>query len=114
MIFVTHDLAVVAEIADRVTVMYAGEVVEEGPVAEVFAQPRHPYTAALIASVPESGAERLTAIPGAVPTPRDMPQGCRFAPRCAFETDMCRAKAPPAAQPAVGRSTRCFRWEEVT
>ncbi|WP_370048697.1 dipeptide/oligopeptide/nickel ABC transporter permease/ATP-binding protein [Salipiger sp.] len=114
MIFVTHDLAVVAEIADRVTVMYAGEVVEEGPVAEVFARPRHPYTAALIASVPEGGAERLTAIPGSVPSPRQMPSGCRFAPRCAFATERCTANPPKAEHPAPGRVTRCFHWETVT
>ncbi len=114
MIFVTHDLAVVAEIADRVTVMYAGEIVEEGPVADVFAQPRHPYTAALIASVPESGAARLTAIPGAVPSPRAMPSGCRFAPRCAHAAPDCRDHAPRAARPAPNRITRCLRWEEVT
>ena len=113
MIFVTHDLAVVAEIADRVTVMYAGEVVEDGPVAEVFARPCHPYTAALIASVPESGAERLTAIPGAVPTPRQMPSGCRFAPRCGYAADTCREHAPRPAQPGPDRTTRCFRWEDV-
>ncbi|MDO6584753.1 dipeptide/oligopeptide/nickel ABC transporter permease/ATP-binding protein [Salipiger sp. 1_MG-2023] len=114
MIFVTHDLAVVAEIADRVTVMYAGEIVEEGPVAEVFARPRHPYTAALIASVPESGATRLTAIPGAVPLPHAMPTGCRFAPRCAHATERCRERPPQAASPAPNRITRCLRWEEVT
>ncbi|OYX43960.1 MAG: peptide ABC transporter permease [Rhodobacterales bacterium 32-67-9] len=114
MIFVTHDLAVVAEIADRVTVMYAGEVIEEGPVAEVFSCPRHPYTAALIASVPEGGAERLVAIPGTVPSPRNMPEGCRFAPRCAFVQATCRENVPPATRPSIDRITRCFRWEEVT
>lgn len=114
MIFVTHDLAVVAEIADRVTVMYAGEVVEEGPVADVFARPRHPYTAALIASVPESGTERLMAIPGTVPSPQEMPSGCRFAPRCDFATDECRKHAPEAEHPAPDRTTRCLRWETVT
>lgn len=114
MIFVTHDLAVVAEIADRVTVMYAGEVVEEGPVSEVFARPRHPYTAALIASVPEGGAERLTAIPGAVPQPRNMPSGCRFAPRCAYSTDECHEHPPQVVTTAPERTTRCTRWEEIT
>ncbi|APX24142.1 MAG: peptide ABC transporter permease [Rhodobacteraceae bacterium] len=114
LIFVTHDLAVVAEIADRVTVMYAGEVVEEGPVSEVFERPRHPYTAALISSVPEGGAERLTAIPGAVPSPHQMPTGCRFAPRCGFATDQCRERVPRAEHPAPDRVTRCHRWENVT
>ncbi|MBN9887976.1 dipeptide/oligopeptide/nickel ABC transporter permease/ATP-binding protein [Salipiger abyssi] len=114
MIFVTHDLAVVAEIADRVTVMYAGEVVEEGPVTEVFARPRHPYTAALIASVPEGGAERLVAIPGAVPSPHKMPSGCRFAPRCTHAKPVCTQSAPRRSHPSDTRLTRCFRWEEVT
>ncbi len=114
LVFVTHDLAVVAEIADRVTVMYAGEVVEEGPVAAVFDRPRHPYTAALIASVPEGDAERLTAIPGTVPAPGDMPPGCRFAPRCEHAIAACEAARPPAARPEPDRRTRCLRWAEVT
>ena len=114
LIFVTHDLAVVAEIADRVVVMYAGEVVESGPVAEVFARPRHPYTAALIASVPEGGAERLMSIPGTVPQPHAMPPGCRFAPRCAHATPECNAAPVKADIPAAGRLTRCIRWKEVT
>ena len=97
MVFVTHNLAVVAEIADRVAVMYAGEVVEEGPAAEVFAAPRHPYTAALIESTPEGDAERLSAIPGAVPQPWAMPSGCRFAPRCAMAEPACTAAAPAMA-----------------
>ncbi|WP_306132261.1 dipeptide/oligopeptide/nickel ABC transporter permease/ATP-binding protein [Roseivivax marinus] len=114
LIFVTHDLAVVAEIADRVSVMYAGEVVEEGPVADIFERPRHPYTAALIASVPEGGAERLTAIPGTVPQPRDMPPGCRFAPRCAHAEPECEKRPPPSEYPTPERRTRCIRWQEVT
>lgn len=114
LIFVTHDLAVVAEIADQVTVMYAGEVVEEGPVDQVFARPHHPYTAALIASVPEGEADRLTAIPGMVPTPNGMPPGCRFAPRCAYAIDACTADVPQIDSPAEGRRTRCIRWKDVT
>lgn len=114
LIFVTHDLAVVAEIADRVVVMYAGEVVESGPVDQVFARPRHPYTAALIASVPEGAAERLMAIPGNVPPPHAMPPGCRFAPRCDHARAECSAAAPGAEHPDAGRITRCIRWKEVT
>ena len=113
MVFVTHNLAVVAEIADRVAVMYAGEVVEEGPAAEVLAAPRHPYTAALIASTPEGDAARLSAIPGAVPQPWAMPAGCRFAPRCAMAQPACEAAAPALADVAPGRTARCLRWEEV-
>lgn len=113
MVFVTHNLAVVGEIADRVLVMYAGEVVEEGPVAEVFAAPRHPYTAALIASMPEGESERLTAIPGTVPQPAAMPRGCRFAPRCDRAIAACEASAPSLAEIAPGRATRCQRWKEL-
>ncbi|PZW47141.1 peptide/nickel transport system permease protein [Humitalea rosea] len=113
MVFVTHNLAVVAEIADRVAVMYAGEVVEEGPVAEVFAAPRHPYTAALIASTPEGDAERLTSIPGRVPQAWAMPEGCRFAPRCEHARAICDQSAPALESPAPGRTTRCLRWKEL-
>ncbi|MCE7028882.1 dipeptide/oligopeptide/nickel ABC transporter permease/ATP-binding protein [Jiella avicenniae] len=113
-VFVTHNLAVVAEIADRVCVMYAGEVVEEGPVATVFARPRHPYTAALIGSVPEGDAERLVAIPGTVPAPGHMPPGCSFAPRCDHAVAACREAPPPEFSPEPGRRTRCLRFEEVT
>ena len=113
MVFVTHNLAVVGEIADRVAVMYAGEVVEEGPAAMVLAAPRHPYTAALIASTPEGDAARLSAIPGAVPQPWAMPAGCRFAPRCAMAQPACEAAAPALADVAPGRTARCLRWKEV-
>jgi peptide/nickel transport system permease protein len=113
MVFVTHNLAVVAGIADRVAVMYAGELVEEGPVTEVFANPRHPYTAALIASTPEGDAERLTAIPGSVPQSWAMPSGCRFAPRCSMALPACDSAPPPVATPAPGRTTRCLRWKEM-
>ena len=113
MVFVTHNLAVVAEIADRVAVMYAGEVVEEGPAAEVFTAPRHPYTAALIASTPEGEAERLSAIPGAVPQPWAMPSGCRFAPRCAMAEPACSAEAPAMVETGPRRAARCRRWKEV-
>ena len=113
LIFVTHDLAVVSELADSVVVMYAGEVVETGPVAEVFADPKHPYTAALIASVPEGGAQRLRAIPGSVPLPFDMPAGCRFAPRCDHAMAQCAARAPEVSHLGDDRLTRCIRWKEV-
>ncbi len=113
MIFVTHNLAVVAEIADRICVMYAGEVVEQGPVEAVFAAPRHPYTAALLASVPEGDAPRLEAIPGVVPAPGELPEGCRFAPRCPHARDICRRVRPTLETPAKGRAVRCVRWREL-
>lgn len=112
-IFVTHNLAVVHQIADRVCVMYAGELVEQGRVAEVFTRPRHPYTAALLASVPESDSERLESIPGTVPQPGSMPAGCRFAPRCRHAADAC-SQAQALREVAPGRQSRCTRWQEVT
>ncbi len=113
LIFITHNLAVVAEIADRVCVMYAGEIVEEGPVAEVFARPRHPYTAALIASAPNGVNAELAAIPGIVPLPHALPAGCTFAPRCSRAVEQCHAVKPAFAEVAAGHSSRCFRWKEV-
>jgi peptide/nickel transport system permease protein len=111
LIFITHSLAVVAEIADRVAVMYAGQVVETGTVAEVFANPRHPYTAALLAASPEA-AGPSAGIPGSVPALHDLPPGCRFAPRCAHAAPICAV--PPALETfAGGRESRCARRREV-
>jgi peptide/nickel transport system permease protein len=113
LIFITHNLAVVSEVADRVCVMYAGEIVEEGPVAEVFAEPRHPYTVALLASTPESDEAQLHAIPGIVPPPGSLPPGCTFAPRCAQAVESCRATKPAFVEIGPGRASRCLRWREV-
>ena len=113
LIFITHNLAVVAEIADRVCVMYAGEIVEQGPVAEVFARPRHPYTAALIASAPEGASAGLSTIPGSVPPPQELPSGCSFAPRCACAAEPCHRTRPAFAEIGPGRYSRCLRWREV-
>jgi peptide/nickel transport system permease protein len=113
LIFITHNLAVVAEIADRVCVMYAGEIVEEGPVAEVFARPCHPYTAALIASVPEGASAQLSAIPGVVPLPHALPKGCSFAPRCSRAVEQCQTAKPAPVEVGAGHVSRCFRWKEV-
>jgi peptide/nickel transport system permease protein len=113
LIFITHNLAVVSEIADRVCVMYAGEIVEEGPVAEVFAQPRHPYTAALLASVPEGDSAQLSAISGTVPPPDALPAGCSFAPRCGQATEGCRGARPAFVEVGPARASRCLRWWEV-
>lgn len=105
-IFVTHDLGVVAQIADRVAVMYAGRIVEEGEVGEIFARPRHPYTAGLLASLPrvDHRAASLTVIEGQVPPIHEMPDGCAFAPRCVRASADCR-NAPPPLQP-LGPSHR--------
>ncbi|MBI3706748.1 MAG: ABC transporter ATP-binding protein [Proteobacteria bacterium] len=95
-ILITHDLGVIAEYADRVAVMYAGRVVETAAAPELFARPRHPYTRALIRSMPDIGAsvERLESIPGTVPHPGDMPTGCRFHPRCTDAVPACAARDP--------------------
>jgi peptide/nickel transport system permease protein len=114
LIFITHNLAVVSQIAQRICVMYAGEIVEEGPAGEVLARPRHPYTAALIASAPEgSESGRLAAIPGMVPLPSALPPGCAFAPRCPRSSAQCSAAAPRLAQIDPARASRCIKWREL-
>ena len=112
LIFITHSLAVVAEIADRVTVMYAGQVVEQGPVAQVFGSPLHPYTSALLGAVHESDAAPV-GIPGVVPQPHAFPEGCRFAPRCPHAIQACTSAPPPLDEPAEDRLVRCIRWAEL-
>jgi len=115
-LFITHDLGVVAEIADRVVVMYGGHLVETGGTAEVFAAPRHPYTEALLRSVPQGDTtgSRLWSIPGAMPTPEAMPGGCRFHPRCPYaKPGVCDADEPPLEPVGGGRSSRCVRREEL-
>lgn len=112
MLLITHDLGVVAEMCDRVVVMYAGRVVEEAPVKELFASPQHPYTKGLISSVPKlrQNVRRLESIPGNVPDLSRMPQGCKFAPRCPHVMDRCLA-AEPELLPAdgqAGRTSRCW------
>jgi peptide/nickel transport system ATP-binding protein len=109
---ITHAMGVVAETAQRVVVMYAGRVVEEAPVRELFADPRHPYTQGLIRSIPRIDTAalrkpRLDSIPGVVPSPLDPLPGCRFAPRCAFARAACRAAVPPLREIAPGHSVAC-------
>jgi peptide/nickel transport system permease protein len=113
LVFITHSLPVVAEIADRVLVMYAGEIVEEGLVADVFEHPLHPYTAALIASAPTEGGAAPLGIPGTVPQPHALPPGCRFAPRCTMRLDACEQASPALSTAKPGRGTRCIRWAEL-
>ena len=109
LVLITHDLGVVAEIADKVAVMYAGRIVEAGPVSAIFDDPQHPYTLGLISSVPSLGhrGDRLATIPGMVPTVDRMPAGCRFAPRCPFADDICRAEVPPLQAVAEGHAAAC-------
>jgi len=116
-LFVTHDLGVVAEMADRVVVMYAGIAVEQGTVREVLKDPQHPYTEALLRSMPGRVAgtgERLTAIDGNVPSLFDMPDGCRFEPRCPHAMDRCRDELPDLISISDGRASRCWLRDEST
>jgi peptide/nickel transport system ATP-binding protein len=110
-ILITHDLGVVAELADDVIVMYAGRVVERARVAELFAQPQHPYTIGLLGSIPRLDIEqnRLAAIEGQVPNPLAPISGCRFHPRCPFAIDRCRNEEPPAVDVGGGHEAACWR-----
>jgi oligopeptide/dipeptide ABC transporter ATP-binding protein len=114
-VLVTHDLGVVAGHADRIVVMYAGRIVEEGTVDDVFASPRHPYTRGLLAAVPavSRGRGALTPIPGSPPNLLAVPEGCAFHPRCAFAQDRCRAAVPPLRELAVNHRAACVRAEEL-
>jgi dipeptide transport system ATP-binding protein len=108
LVLITHDMGVVAETADRVVVLYAGREMEVNATRELFADPHHPYTAALLAALPERATgRRLPAIPGVVPGQFDRPRGCSFSPRCAFVFDACRQVAPQRAAAALGRA-RCL------
>ena len=120
MILITHDLAVVAEYADRMMVMYAGQKVEEGLVDEVLARPRHPYTQGLIQAVPRLGSsleeasdQQLSEIPGVVPLLDTPIAGCPFAPRCSYVIDRCRGEAPPVEEIAEGHTASCFRSDSI-
>jgi len=109
---ITHDLGVVAEIANRVIVMYAGKIVEQATVERLFANPQHPYTLGLLGSMPKltgDADERLIAIEGVVPNPYALPQGCRFHPRCALADAQCRAAQPPLIEIEAGHHTACWK-----
>lgn len=112
-LMITHNMGVIAEVADRVAVMYAGRVVEQAPVEALFAAPGHPYTRALLACVPalDDDRERLAAIPGALPDPRNRPPGCRYAPRCALHLASCDAAIPPLSPVASDHDAACIRLD---
>ncbi|HSN41949.1 MAG TPA: ABC transporter ATP-binding protein, partial [Burkholderiales bacterium] len=118
-VLITHDLGVVAEMAQRVVVMYAGRKVEEAPVAALFARPRHPYTQGLLNSIPRlgdaqaAGRKRLEEIPGMVPSLREEIAGCIFAPRCAHATERCRREYPPLEQKPAGHMVACWESDRI-
>ncbi len=119
MMLITHDLGVIAEMANRAVVMYAGEIVEESPVASLFDKPHHPYTQGLIGSIPVLGElrERLDVIPGSVPNLINLPQGCRFAPRCRARVDhnlsICTEQHPGLIEVADGHKVRCWLYQDA-
>lgn len=118
-LFITHDLGVIAEVADRVVVMYAGRAVEEASVEDIFAEPQMPYTLGLLNSIPrvdkgKALQERLEAIPGNVPNPLHLPEGCAFHPRCRFAIDDCKKAIPQLEDTGNGHMVRCIRWNDLS
>ena len=114
LILVSHDFGVISGACDQVAVMYAGQVVEQGPASQVLSSPAHPYTAGLLASLPQPGRSRpLVPIPGSVPDPADIGAGCAFAPRCHLAQEACLSEPVPLLDVAAGRTSRCLRWTEV-
>ncbi len=117
-LLITHDLGVIAEVADRVCVMYTGKIVEESSVDEIFADPKHPYTRGLLRSVPKIGSEdnekrgRLSTIEGTVPSPTDLPDGCHFAPRCEFRKEICVRGDIPLFEASNGSFVRCVLFDK--
>ena len=110
-LFISHDLGVVAEMCDRVAVMYAGHIVEQSPVDELFFRPEHPYTSALLQSIPRVGMTEMAAIPGVVPPAHDWPSGCRFHPRCAHAIERCSIDTPTGGTEGA---PRCLRVDELS
>ncbi len=115
LIMITHDMGVIAEIADRVAVMYAGHIVEYGEVHEIFKKPRHPYTYGLLSSIPRLDVEqeKLKSIPGTVPDPLNFPTGCRFHPRCEFAEERCKEEEPEMVEVLPNHYSRCFFWKKL-
>ncbi|MFP3153982.1 ABC transporter ATP-binding protein [Lachnospiraceae bacterium ZAX-1] len=113
-LFITHDLGVVASLCDRVAVMYCGRIVEQGSIGDLFADPSNPYTLGLLNSRPRLGmpVDELETIPGGVPNPRHMPKGCKFEPRCKYAKDICRKEEPSFYEISPGHYSKCFRHEK--
>ena len=110
MIMITHDLGVVAEVCDKVAIMYAGEIVEYGTLDQVYRRPAHPYTKGLFASIPDlhKHVHRLTPIKGLMPDPSNLPEGCAFCPRCPAAMDKCSKEAPQYVEVEPGHMVKCF------
>jgi len=115
MIMITHDLGVIAEIADRIAVMYAGKIVEYAATRSIFYSPMHPYTFGLLTSIPrlDMDIKNLESIPGIVPDPLHFPEGCKFHPRCVFATEKCHKEEPPLVEIEKNHSVRCWHIEKV-
>jgi len=115
MIMITHDLGVIAEVADRIAVMYAGKIVEYTTTRSIFYSPLHPYTFGLLTSIPrlDMEIEKLESIPGVVPDPLHFPEGCKFHPRCVFATEKCRKEEPPLVEIEKNHSVCCWHIEKV-
>jgi peptide/nickel transport system ATP-binding protein len=115
LLLITHDLGVVAETADRVAVMYAGQIIEEGPAAAVIRTPASPYARDLVDSIPsyERRGKGLSTIEGMVPSPANFPKGCRFHPRCRYAVAACSSSVPELELRGASRSVRCFRADEI-
>ena len=116
LILITHDMGVVADVADRISVMYAGRIIEEAPVYDIYANPAHPYTKALLESIPrvDLKGQELNVIKGLPPNLANIPKGCAFNPRCRYVQDVCRQDPPPPVYDvAPGRTSACHFWQEV-
>jgi oligopeptide/dipeptide ABC transporter ATP-binding protein len=113
LLFITHDLAVVARVAERIAVLYAGRVVESGPASEVLLRPRHPYTEGLLHASPSLTKRKLEPIPGAVPALGALPPGCAFEPRCAYRRDACGAAVPEMRSAGAEHVARCILVDEA-
>ncbi len=113
-IIITHDLGVVAQIAQTAMVMYAGQVVEYAPARSIYKDPLHPYTRGLLKSIPKlnEDVETLYNIKGMVPSPKEYPKGCRFCPRCPYAAKLCQDKQPPLTVLPDGRKVRCWKYDE--
>ena len=115
MVMITHDMGVIAEMCDRVTVLYAGRVCESAAVTDLFHKPLHPYTGALLTSVPSvlGKLKRLAVIPGTIPDLVYPPPGCRFHPRCHFAKEICKKEMPPSVEIEKGHESACIRINEI-